>query len=139
MNLKFSFYILIILTSVCPSANAKWEKVSEADVSTAEKYIDMESVKQAGPMSIYRQVKILSQGPALNDKGFNSKIEIYEYDCMTNKLRILQELGYSKLWATGDASVIPVEQQAVREWHELPKSSIGLQTFNFLCPSGKDN
>jgi len=132
-------YFLMVLASVSSNVNAKWEKVSEEGASSAEKYIDVESVKQAGPMSIYRQVKILSQGPALNDKRFNSKIEIYEYDCMTNKLRILQELGYSKLWATGDALEIPVEPQAVREWHELPKSSLGLQTFNLLCPSGKDD
>jgi hypothetical protein len=69
----------------------------------------------------------------------SSKVELFEYDCMSSKLRILQESGYSKLWATGDALEIPVEPQAVREWHELPKSPLGLQTFNLLCPSGKDD
>jgi hypothetical protein len=132
-------YFLMVLASVSSNVNAKWEKVSEEGASSAEKYIEMESVKQAGPMSIYRQVKVLSQGSAQDLKGMSSKVELFEYDCMSSKLRILQESGYSKLWATGDALEIPVEPQAVREWHELPKSPLGLQTFNLLCPSGKDD
>jgi len=133
------FCTLVVLASVSTNVNAKWEKVSEGDASSAGKYIELESVKQAGPMSIYRQVKVLSQGSAQDLKGMSSKVELFEYDCMSSKLRILQESGYSKLWATGDALEIPVEPQAVREWHELPKSPLGLQTFNLLCPSGKDD
>jgi hypothetical protein len=138
MTLKFCFSVLIVLASVSQSVNAKWEKVSEAN-APADEYIDMESVKQAGPMSIYRQVKVLSQGSAQDLKGMSSKVELFEYDCMSSKLRILQEFGYSKLWASGDASEIPQVPQTVREWQELPKSPLGQQTFNLLCPSGKDD
>jgi len=132
-------YFLMVLASVSSNVNAKWEKVSEEGASSAEKYIEMESVKQAGPMSIYRQVKVLSQGSAQDLKGMSSKVELFEYDCMSSKLRILQEYGYDKLWASGEAIEIPVTPQGVPEWQELPKGALGQQTFNLLCPSGKDD
>jgi len=125
-------YFLMVLASVSSNVNAKWEKVSEEGASSAEKYIEMESVKQAGPMSIYRQVKVLSQGPELNIKAIRSKVELFEYDCMSSKLRILQVYGYDKLWASGEAIEIPATPQGVREWQELPKGGLGQQTFNLL-------
>lgn len=134
-----TYVFLLMLASVNSSVNAKWEKLSGGNVSSPEKYIEMESVKQAGPMSIYRQVNVLSQGPELNASGHSSKVELYEYDCMSSKFRILKELGFSKAWASGQAIEIPLTTQDVLEWQELPKSPLGQQTFNLLCPSGKDD
>jgi hypothetical protein len=133
------YLFVLMLASVNSSVYAKWEKVSEANAADPEMYIEMESVKQAGPMSIYRQVKVLSQGPSLNLNRVGSKVELYEYDCMNSKLRILQVAGYSQVWATGEAVNAPPLNPEVREWQDLPKSQLGLPTFNMLCPSGKDD
>ena len=134
-----AYVILLMLASVNSSVYATWEKVSEANAADPEMYIEMESVKQAGPMSIYRQVKVLSQGPALNVNRMGSKVELYEYDCMNSKLRILQVSGYSQAWATGEAADAPPLNAVMREWQDLPKSQLGQATLNTLCPSGKDD
>jgi len=133
------YFFLLVLASVNSSAYAAWEKVSEANSADPEMYIEMESVKQAGPMSIYRQVKVLSQGPSLNLNRMGSKVELYEYDCMNSKLRVLQVFGYSQAWATGEAADAPPLNAVMREWQDLPKSQLGQATFNMLCPSGKDD
>lgn len=133
------YIILLMLASVNSSVYATWEKVSEAYAAAPEMYIEMESVKQAGPMSIYRQVKVLSQGPALNVNRMGSKVELYEYDCMSSKLRILQVSGYSQAWATGEAADAPPLNPVMREWQDLPTSQLGQPTLNMLCPSGKDD
>ena len=133
------FFFLLMLASVNSSVYAAWEKVSEANAADPEMYIEMESVKQAGPMSIYRQVKVLSQGPSLNVNRMGSKVELYEYDCMNSKLRIVQVSGYSQAWATGEAADAPSLNAVMREWQDLPKSQLGQATFNMLCPSGKDD
>lgn len=134
-----AYVILLMLASVNSSVYATWEKVSDANAADPEMYIEMESVKQAGPMSIYRQVKVLSQGPSLNLNRIGSKVELYEYDCMNSKLRILQVTGYSQAWATGEAADAPPLNAVMREWQELPKSQLGQATLNELCPSGKDD
>ena len=134
-----AYVILLMLASVNSSVYATWEKVSDANAADPEMYIEMESVKQAGPMSIYRQVKVLSQGPSLNLNRMGSKVELYEYDCMNSKLRILQVSGYSQAWATGEAADAPPLDAVMREWQELPKSQLGKATLNELCPSGKDD
>ena len=134
-----AYVILLMLASVNSSVYATWEKVSDANAADPEMYIEMESVKQAGPMSIYRQVKVLSQGPSLNLNRMGSKVELYEYDCMNSKLRILQVSGYSQAWASGEAADVPPLNAVMREWQELPKSQLGQPTLNTLCPSGKDD
>jgi hypothetical protein len=134
-----AYVILLMLASVNSSVYATWEKVSDANAADPEMYIEMESIKQAGPMSIYRQVKVLSQGPSLNLNRIGSKVELYEYDCMNSKLRILQVSGYSQAWATGEAADAPPLNAVMREWQELPKSQLGQPTLNTLCPSGKDD
>lgn len=139
MKLVHYLVIPMVLTSLSGSVHAEWEKVSEGSATTAETFIEMDTVKQAGPMSIYRQVKVLSQGPALAGKGFSSKVELLEYDCMNSKLRILRISGYSKAFAAGDSVPVAPPTSALSEWHELPKNLLGQHTFDRLCPSGNDN
>lgn len=138
MKLISCYFILIVLGSVSSGVQAKWEKVSEGNATSPEQYIELDTVKQSGPMSIYRQVKVLSQDAALNAKIMSSKVELFEYDCMSSKLRLLKEYAYSKYWAAGDEQEIALTASIVHEWEELPKNSLGQQTFDMLCPSGKD-
>lgn len=133
------FFILVTLASVSSIVNARWEKIYEGNSMTPDRYIEMESVKQSGPMSIYRQVKVLSQEPTLDAKSVTSKVELFEYDCMNSKLRVLQGTEYSMAWATGEALDTLEKTSVEGGWQDLPKNSLGQQTFNILCPSGKDD
>jgi hypothetical protein len=139
MKLKSCYFILMVMASVSSGVQAKWEQVSEGNVTAPEQYIELDTVKQTGPMSIYRQVKVLSQGAALNAKIMSSKVELFEYDCMSSKLRLLKEYAYSEYWAAGDEQEIVLKPTSMHEWEELPKNSLGKQTFDMLCPSGKDD
>jgi len=138
MKLMSCYFILMVSASVSLGVQAKWEKVSEGNATSPEQYIELDTVKQTGPMSIYRQVKVLSQGATLNANIVSSKVELFEYDCMSSKLRLLKEYAYSKYWATGDEQEIVLTASFANDWRDLPKNSLGQQTFDMLCPSGKD-
>jgi hypothetical protein len=131
------YLISIVFVLISPAVTAEWTKVSEGNMLVPDQYIETNSVKQTGPMAIYRQVNVLSQGPALLTEDLASKLSIYEYDCMNNKFRVLQSIGFRKAWATGDQVLLQSTSQNLREWNELPPHSLGLSTFDILCLGGK--
>jgi hypothetical protein len=131
------YLISIVFVLISPAVIAEWTKVADGNMFIPDQYIDMSSVKQAGPMAIYRQVNVLSQGTALLTEDLASKLSIYEYDCMNNTFRVLQSIGFSKAWATGDQVVLQSTSQNLREWHDLPLHPLGQGTFDILCPGGK--
>jgi hypothetical protein len=128
----------IFLTSVFTSSAvfAEWLNLSQHRVSDSEYYLDTESVKQTGPMAIYRQVNVLHQGPTATDKAILSKLYLYEYDCMNEKFRILKATGYSHTWAKGEEFELLSSTPVGKDWRELPVGNLGQITFDFLCPSG---
>ena len=89
-------------------------------------------------MAIYRQVEVLSQGATLVANGVLSTLALYEYDCMNAKFRLLQISGFSRQWAEGQT--IPLARStSIGEWLSLPLQPLGQQTYDMLCPGGKDN
>lgn len=131
--------IFLALVFFGPYATAEWTKLSDGILGEAGHYIDQDSVKQAGPMAIYRQVKVLSQEPAMLNQGIRSKLSVYEYDCMNSKLRVLETSGFSATWAKGEETVLQPSLPNLRQWQDLPDHALGQVTFNMLCPSGKDD
>ena len=133
------YFISFVFLLVSPAVIADWTKITAGNILEPDQYIETNSVKQTGPMAIYRQVNVLSQGPALLAENLASKRSIYEYDCMNKKLRVLQSIGFREAWATGDQVVLQSTSQSLREWHDLPPHSLGQFTFEILCASGKDD
>ena len=103
-----------------------------------EHFLDQESVKQSGPMAIYRQVQVLRQGDELAKIGIQSVLGNYEYDCMNMKFRTLNEIAYKELWAKGESSVMP-SADGISEWMALPQNPLGQMTFDLVCPGGNDS
>lgn len=132
-----SYFVSIVFVLISPAVIADWTKVAAGNILEPDQYIETNSVKQTGPMAIYRQVNVLSQGPALLAEDLASKRSIYEYDCMNKKLRVLQSVGFRKAWATGDQVVLHSTSQNLKEWHDLPPHPLGQVTFDILCPGGK--
>jgi hypothetical protein len=118
---------------------AEWQRITDEHAKELEHYLDMQSVKQAGPMSIYRQINVLSQGPSLKQQSFESTISLHEYDCMNAKLRVLQVAGFSQAWGAGDKVLVALPASSANAWQSLPDTSLGQQTVDLLCPSGKDD
>ena len=117
---------------------AEWQILSDGGSHEPQQYIDLQNVKQAGPMAIYRQVQVLSQGAAVSTPGVLSTLVLYEYDCMNVKFRTLHEIAYKELWAKGESSVMS-PAVGMSEWMTLPQNPLGQMTFDLVCPSGNDS
>ena len=134
----------IVLLSTSPTIFAEWlnlanDKTSKANLEEnqlTQQFIDLDNVKQAGPMAIYRQVMILSQG-ADQPRGALSTVSLYEYDCMNSKLRILKTSSFSEEWAKGETLILPPTLPGLGEWANLPNSILGKKTFDLVCPTGR--
>jgi hypothetical protein len=117
---------------------AQWQILSGGGPTDAEQYIDLQNVKQTGPMAIYRQAQVLSQGAAVSTNGVLSTLALYEYDCMNTKFRLLETTGFSMLWAKGQAMALSAPSSPAK-WLPLPLHALGQKTFDLLCPGGNDN
>ncbi len=117
---------------------AEWQLLSEANTQESEQYVDLQDVKQTGPMAIYRQVRVLTQGAAVSANGVLSTLALYEYDCMNTKFRLLQTSGFSRQWAEGERMTVSTSSGPGR-WLPLSAQALGQKTFDLLCPDGKDN
>ena len=142
MKLLPSSLISLFLMAISQPVFSEWSKlvnpisqVKQQDEQFSEKFIDMDTVKQTGPMAISRQVMILSQG-ARTPQGVMSSLSLYEYDCMNTKLRIINTTSFTEEWAKGEIVALPPAPN-LRDWDNLPRTVLGKQTFDMLCPSGK--
>ena len=142
MKLLPSSLFSLFLMAISPPVFSEWSKLAnpisqakQQDEQFSEQFIDIDTVKQTGPMAIYRQVMILSQG-ARTPRGVMSSLSLYEYDCMNTKLRIINTTSFTEEWAKGEIVALPPAPH-LREWSDLPRTVLGKQTFDMLCPSGK--
>ena len=142
MKMLPSSLFSLFLMAISPPVFSEWSKLAnpisqakQKDEQFSEKFIDMDTVKQTGPMAIYRQVMILSQG-ARTPQGVISSQTLYEYDCMNTKLRIINTTSFTEEWAKGEIVALPPAPN-LREWGNLPRTVLGKQTFDMLCPSGR--
>jgi len=117
---------------------ADWQILSDGSNQESDQYIDLQKVKQTGPMAIYRQVEVLSQGSTLAANGVLSTLGLYEYDCMNAKFRLLRISGFSRQWAEGQITSL-ARSSGIGEWLALPSQPLGQRTYDLVCPGGKDN
>ena len=129
----------LAMLAACPLVQAEWQQVSQENAQDIEHYLDQQSVKQTGPMSIYRQVRVLSQGTGLKPSALESMISLHEYDCMNAQLRVLQVTGFSLPWGAGDKVLVTLPASSANAWQALPDTPLGQQMVDLLCPSGKDD
>ena len=126
--------ISMMLVLMCTTAGAEWKKIANGNGQESEQYIEMDSVKQTGPMAIYRQVNVLSQGGALLAEGVSSKLSLHEYDCINSKFRVLKISAYIETWAAGDKVVLQSHTQTSKNWQDLRPKSLGQITLSMICP-----
>ena len=120
-------------------ALADWLRIDHAAAQNTEHHLNMATVKQTGPMSIYRQVQVLTQGAAVNKPSVASVVSLYEYDCMSAKWRMLESAGFSLPWGEGNKVVLSARSASAPDWQALPDSALGQPTVDLLCPGGKDD
>ena len=136
----FKSYVVFFgcLVSVSSSALAEWQRLSGEQSNGRQLFMDPQSVKQAGPMAIYRQVLVLSQGPDLLAPTAASTVTLYEYDCVSFRARVLRVMGFDQPWAAGNALTSPSPSAAAAEWHTPAEASLAGPMIDALCPRGDD-
>ena len=131
----FLFGCLILVSS---SVLAEWQRLGGQQSNGRELFMDPQSVKQAGPMAIYRQVQVLNQGPNLLAPTAASTVTLYEYDCMSSRVRVLRVVGFDKPWAAGNTLKLPSPSPAAAQWHTPAEASLAQPMIDTLCPRGDD-
>ena len=126
------------LVLVSSSVLAEWQRLGGQQSNGRELFMDPQSVKQAGPMAIYRQVEVLNQGPNLLAPAAASTLTLYEYDCMSSRVRVLGVEGFDKPWAAGNTLKLPLPSPAVAQWHISAEASLAQPMVDMLCPRGGD-
>ena len=133
--------LALICLAVLPAtvAVADWTPLGTEGAPALERYIDAASVRQTGPMAIYRQVRVLTQRqpPATDGSGSGSSLAVHEYDCMNKRWRTIQTTGFSEPWAAGLVVSPPAPGSDPGAWLDLPTGLLGQPTFDTLCPSSE--
>ena len=132
------YFIGLLFYFFSPYSMAEWQLLADGGPREPQQYIDLQNVKQTGPMAIYRQVHVLSQGASVADHGFLSTLALYEYDCMNPQFRLLQTSGFSRQWAEGEGVTVSASSGPAA-WLPLSTHALGQKTFDLLFPDGKDN
>ena len=129
----------VALLVISAFASAEWTKIENGNALESEKYVDLDSVKQSGPMAIHRQVQVLSQGGELLAKGIGSELSLYEYDCMNSKFRVLETTAFAANWAAGGKVLLQTPPPNNKDWQNLPLRPLGQIAMNLVCPGAGTN
>jgi len=90
---------LLLLFSFSQAALADWSRVAETSHPEPQQYLDLDSVKQTGPMAIMRRVWELRNYSTPHHDKVRSIKRLSEYDCMDRRHRVVQELWFTDPWA----------------------------------------
>ncbi len=114
---------------------AAWTPVdTEAGHAAARAYVDLDTVRQSGPMAIYRQVSELTDHALDRAAGLRSIVRTSEYDCMNRRVRVLKETGFSSAQGAGDTVPIPQSHQRQGDWQALAAHPGGARVWALVCP-----
>ena len=136
----FKSYVILsgCLVLVSSSVLAEWQRLGGEQSNSRQLFMDPQSVKQAGPMAIYRQVQVLRQGPNLLAPTAASIVTLYEYDCVSFRARVLRVVGFDEPWAAGNTLKLPSPSTAAAQWHIPAEASLAEPMVAALCPQGND-
>ena len=126
------------LVLVSSSVLAEWQKLNGKQSNGRQLFMDPQSVKQAGPMAIYRQVQVLSQGSDLLAPDATSVVTLYEYDCVSFRARVLWVVRFDKPWGAGNPLKLSSFSAAAGQWHTPAEASLAGPMVDALCPQGDD-
>lgn len=117
---------------------AEWRRVDAMSDVSAQSYIDLDNMKQTGPMSIYRQVQLLTNYTQHQSSGAGSRVQWLEYDCMQPRVRMLRGSGFSLAWAKGETVSLPAAPQALANWRDVAHQPSERAVISLICPGGSD-
>ena len=131
--------ISLLLLTVCFPTYADWVPIIDANNTSFEKFIDLENVKQSGPMAIMRQVWELNNYLQKDASGIFSDKILVEYDCQNHQLRLLKRLKSTGHWAMNQELPSEIVTLTEGSWSPINPTSIEEKIINTVCPEGRDD
>jgi len=129
---------LLLLFSFSQAALADWSRVAETSHPEPQQYLDLDSVKQTGPMAIMRRVWELRNYSTPHHDKVRSIKRLSEYDCMDRRHRVVQELWFTDPWAKGENVPPPLRDDAELAWRPIEPRSINEIILDEMCPHEND-
>jgi hypothetical protein len=128
----------------CPCLATQWVPVGTRSMNPLPVYIKPETVRQSGPMAIYRQVEELRNEAAPVAQGSGTPVgsvwQLVEYDCMQPRVRILKRTAFSGHWASGEEvpALTTVTPPNRLDWRNLADHPFALDVIREVCPGLQD-
>ena len=132
--MKNLYPLLLLILSA--TASADWVKIDSPVGALSEKFIDVTTIRQTGPMNTMRrvwEVTNLHKGSA--NKVLSIK-QYMEYDCKDRRSRVIEEHSFSEHWAQGENLTVDGRDIKAAAWSEITPASINETLFNRVCPNG---
>jgi hypothetical protein len=121
----FSF-LLYFFPSVC---YAGWVHVASTLDDDAVFYVSHESIKKTGAHT--RTAWEVVNHPHKTRQGYLSAKVQQEYDCKSNRVRMLSASSHSELFGKG--LTITTAQERLLPWQEMPKGSVATFARDYIC------
>ena len=124
----------LLLLFLAPSASAEWSKIQGTVAHSTEKFIDLETIRQTGPMNTMRRFWEINH---LTERAPNKALSIksyMEYDCKDRRVRVLEQSSFTEYWAQGEELAPTVRDGEAVKWNVIGKRSINETIFKRVCP-----
>lgn len=125
----------LLFASVSAFASADWVRMTPAGNISVEKFIDIKTIRQTGPMNTMRRVWEINNLPKRTANLALSVKQLMEYDCKDRRIRILEESYYSEHGALGERLDLIEQNDRAGAWRGLGKNSLAKTIFNRVCPN----
>ena len=118
------------------TALADWVKIDSPISSLYEKFIDLNAIRQTGPMNTMRRVWELNNLAKASANNIASVKQQVEYDCKDRRYRVIEESSFSERWAQGESLAAAASSTKAGDWNAIDPGGISQTVFNRVCPNG---
>ena len=136
-------WILLFATA---TAFANWVKIDGPSGALYEKFIDINAIRQSGPMNTMRRVWEINNltnasssnisSNSVSSSNVSSVKQHVEYDCKDRRYRVIEESSFSERWAQGESLTVATTDAKPSDWSAIDLGSITESIFNRVCPNG---
>ena len=124
----------LLFLLISPIASAEWTKINDAADVNLQKFIDMKSIRQTGPMNTMRRIWEVNNVPKrAADNALSTKTYV-EYDCKDRRMRTLEAINFSEPLAAGVNLTVTSDDTKPGNWSDIVKGSSSEIIFNRVCP-----
>ena len=136
-------WILLFATA---TAFANWVKIDGPSGALYEKFIDINAIRQSGPMNTMRRVWEINNltnasssnisSNSVSSSNVSSVKQHVEYDCKDRRYRVIEESSFSERWAKGESLTVAPANPKPGDWNTIAPGSTTETIFNRVCPNG---